>query len=83
MTDREHLHQLVEALPEDDLAPAVRLLESLRDADPVLQALERAPLDDEPLSPQDARALEEALEDRAQGRIFSHEEVRRSLLGKA
>ncbi len=85
MTAREHLYALVESLPEDELKPAVRFLEFLKDlrGDPVLRALERAPIDDEPLTEEDVRALEEAYEDRAQGRVYSHDEVRRSLLGEA
>lgn len=50
--------------------------------DPVLKVLQDAPPDDEPLTEEDVAALEEAYEDLAQGRIFSHEEVRRRLLGK-
>jgi len=82
MTAREHLYELVEALPESEIEPAARFLEFLRFRldDPVLRALERAPLDDEPLTDEDAQALEEALADRDHGRVFSHEEVRRSLL---
>lgn len=49
--------------------------------DPVLKALRDAPPDDEPLTEEDIAALEEAYEDLAQGRVFSHEEVRRQLLG--
>ena len=50
--------------------------------DPVLKALRDAPPDDEPLMEEDVAALEEAYEDLAQGRVFSHEEVWRRLLGE-
>lgn len=50
------------------------------DDDPVLKALRDAPPDDEPLTEEDVAALEEAYEDLAQGRVFSHEEVWRRLL---
>ena len=85
MTEREHLYALVEALPDSEIKPATRFLEYLRDQhlDPVSLALDRAPLDDEPLTEDDERALEEALQDRDQGRVFSHEEVRSSLQGNA
>jgi hypothetical protein len=57
MTQRAHLHALVEK-------------------DPVLRALEQAPADDEPLTEDDLEALQEAFEDRDQGRVRSHEEAR-------
>jgi len=83
MTERAHLHALVESLPEAEIRPAVRFLEFLTKpyADSVLQALAQAPLDDEPFTDEDREALQEAFEDRDQGRVYSHEEVRRELLG--
>jgi hypothetical protein len=51
------------------------------ESDPVLVALREAPLDDEPLTDEDLTALEEAREDVAQGRLISHDEVRRRFLG--
>ncbi len=85
MTRREQLYALVETLPESELKPATRFLEYLRDQnpDPVSLALDRAPIDDEPLTEEDAKALDEALQDREQGRVFSHEEIRSGLLGEA
>lgn len=81
MTEREHLYALVEALPDSEVKPATRFLEYLRDQhlDPVSLALDRAPLDDEPLTGEDERALEEAFQDRDRGRVFSHEVIRGSL----
>lgn len=83
MTQREHLYALVATLPEGELTPATRFLEYLHDRreDPVLTALAQAPLDDEPLSAEDQQALEEAFADRTAGRVLSHEEIRRSVLG--
>jgi hypothetical protein len=49
--------------------------------DPVLRALEQAPADDEPLTEDDLEALQEAFEDRDEGRVRSHEEVYGELLG--
>jgi len=48
--------------------------------DPVLQALENAPFDDEPLTDEDINALEEAHQSVEEGRILSDEEFRRRLL---
>jgi predicted transcriptional regulator len=47
---------------------------------PVLEAIERAPLDDEPVTPEDEAALKEALADVREGRTVSHDEVRRRWL---
>ena len=78
---KEHLHSLVEQLPEGELHTALRFLEYLRDTgDPVLRAFMNAPEDDEPLTDEDRAAIEEAKEDLAAGRVMSHEELRRRLL---
>ena len=83
MTDRERLHDLVEHLPEPEVHAALRFVEYLRQSedDPVLRALRDAPPDDEPLTEEDIAALEEAWEDVRQGRLISHEEIRRQVLG--
>lgn len=84
MTDRERLHELVEDLPESEVYAALRFVEYLRrsDDDPVLKALRDALPDDEPLTEEDLAALQEAYEDLRQGRVVSHEEARRRLLGE-
>lgn len=84
MTERERLRELIDDLPEVEVHAALRFVEYLRhsDDDPVLKALEEAPPDDEPLSEDDVTALEEAWEDVRQGRLVSHEELRRQVLGK-
>ena len=81
MTERELLYALVETLPETELKPATRFLKCLRaqHTDPVMQALEQAPIDDEPVTEEEATALEEALEDYDQGRVHRHEEIRARL----
>ena len=42
-------------------------------------SLDEAPFDDEPLTEEDRRALAEAAEDVAEGRVLSHAEARRLL----
>lgn len=82
---KKEIHQLVDKLPESDLHAAKRFLQyltSLKEEDPVLKALKNAPWDDEPLTEEDIKALEEAHEDVKAGRIVSHEEAKRILLGK-
>jgi len=82
MTVRDELHQLVATLPDDDLGLAQRYLEALRDrrVDPMIWALDNAPIDDEPTTPEEEAAVAEALEDIRQGRTVSLEEARRVLL---
>ena len=82
MTVKERLHALVEDLPEGEAEAAVKLLESLRqDApDPVARALRDAPFDDEPLTPEDLAALEEAERDRQEGRVVPDDEARQRFL---
>ncbi|MBI3964484.1 MAG: hypothetical protein HY329_02525 [Chloroflexi bacterium] len=80
MTTRELLHDLVERLPETELDAARRHLEEL--VDPVLRALRRAPLDDEPESEAERAAVDAARRSLAAGRGTSHAEVCRRLLGE-
>ncbi|MEA2694414.1 MAG: hypothetical protein QOJ16_3801 [Acidobacteriota bacterium] len=81
MTERERLLTLAETLPDLEVHAAVRFLEYLTReiSDPVQTALENAPFDEEPLSPEDVAALEEARRDLAEGRVVSHEEARKRL----
>ena len=86
MVSKEELRRLVEELPDqlpDDTGrEAKRLLEHLRDMtgdDPFLRALANAPLDDEPLTPEDEIALQEAREEARQGKLIPWDEVKRSL----
>jgi predicted transcriptional regulator len=83
MTTKIELHDLVDKLPEEELATAMRFLEYLRDthADPVLRALEEAPYDDEPLTDADIAAIEKGKADYRQGRFITSEEAKRRLLG--
>lgn len=79
---KEKLHRLIDDLPASELPAAERFLEYLRDrpGDPVLRALREAPEDDEPETPEEASAVQEAREDVAAGRLIPHEEARRRLL---
>jgi predicted transcriptional regulator len=85
MTKRERLHSLVDSLAEDEVPVAIRFLEFLESDAPSsrLWSFEDAPVDDEPLTEEEQRAMAEAEEDIAQGRVVSHAEARRRLLGDA
>jgi len=73
---------MVDQLSDAAIPEAERLLVALREADdPVLRAFMEAPEDDEPLTDEDIAAIEEGLEDVRAGRVVSHDEARRLLLG--
>jgi hypothetical protein len=80
MCRRDTLHRLVDALPEEDLTTAGRLLAGLTiTADPVERALLLAPVDDE-LDTDDADGgLTEARQELARGEGSSTGELRREL----
>jgi hypothetical protein len=59
-TRREHAHQLIDRLPETQLSALVGLLETI--VDPVAAALRNAPVDDEPMTEEEERAVNEARE---------------------
>ena len=83
MATKTELHQLVDELPESEIAPAKRFLEYLRDthADPVLRSLLMAPEDDEPLTQDDVAAIEEGQAAYRWGDYLSAEAAKRELLG--
>jgi len=66
---KAELHRLVEALPVHELHAAQRFLEYLHQlgGDPVLRALLETPEDDEPETPEEQAAVQEAREQLARG----------------
>jgi hypothetical protein len=82
MTVKDDLYQLIDALSEDDLIAAKRYLEYLRSgySDPMLWALDTAPYDDEPTTPEEEEAVAEAREEIRRGETVSAEEAKRLLL---
>ena len=82
MITKEHLHRLVEELPESEWTEAARLLATLRRDDQVLQAIRNAPYDDEPETAEEAAAVQAGRDDVAAGRVVSHAEAQRRLLGQ-
>lgn len=71
------LHRLVDELPEHQEDEARIVLEQLRDAPQYTS--ENAPFDDEPLTPEDIAAIEEAHESFRQGRFITQEDLERKL----
>ena len=80
MAASDDLHRLLDALPERELHTAKRFLEFLRDAssgqqDPVLHAFLAAPIDDEPLSEEEAAAIQAARDEVLRGEVVTFEEA--------
>jgi hypothetical protein len=85
VSGKSELHRLVDELPDTEAIPAQRFLEYLRDMhgenDAVLRSLANAPADDEPLTPEDLAAIEEARVAYRRGHYVSADEAKRELLG--
>jgi predicted transcriptional regulator len=82
-TLRARIQRVVDDLPLEELYAIERYVSYLRDFahEPALRAYIEAPLDDEPETPEEQAAVEEALEDVRAGRVVSHEEARQRLFG--
>ena len=81
MVAREELHELIDQLPEREL-PAVRsYLRYLAEMaqDPILRKLVNAPIDDEPETDEERKAVEEAKKALEDGRVLSDKQMAREL----
>jgi hypothetical protein len=78
--EKHHAHELIELLPDSQLAVAVRFLESML-LDPVAAALRNAPMDDEPETEEEKQAVAEARVwlERNGGKGIPHDEAMRRL----
>jgi hypothetical protein len=79
MTAKEKLRQAVEDLSELEAEDTLAFIARRRERDPVLEAFENAPIDDEPFTEEDERAVEEAREAYRRGETYTLEEIRREL----
>ena len=71
--EKRQAHELVEQLPPTQLRVVVRLLEAM--LDPVARAIANAPFDDEPLTAEEKKALDEAREWLKHNQAIPHEQV--------
>jgi hypothetical protein len=80
-SEREELHQLVDSLPGSEVPAAKRFLRYLQcmAEDPVLRAAMNAPIDDEPLTPEQIERIRVAEAAADRGDVMSNDEVRREL----
>lgn len=83
MVTKARLHELVERLPDAEVATAERVLEALGDRDwgTPFRTFAAVPFDDEPEDAEEAALVEEALADLARGDFVPHAEVRRLIQG--
>ena len=72
---RQHVHELVDKLDAGQLAAIGQLLEVM--ADPIARSLANAPVETEPVSAEEAAALDEAHAAIERGEGISHEEILR------
>ena len=73
---RDTLHELIDRIPEEELAAARRFLEYLS-VSPAYRAALSAPPDDEPVTESDAAAISRAQEQVRAGKTVPHEDVMR------
>lgn len=72
---RQHVHQLVDQLDAGQLAAVGQLLEVMTDA--LARSLANGPVETEPISEEEAAALDEAHAAIARGEGIPHEEILR------
>lgn len=73
MADKEHAYELINRLGPAQLAAVVGLLEAM--LDPMTRTLANAPVDDEPISADEAREIEAARAGLSRGEGIPHEQV--------
>ena len=74
MTAKEKLREQIESLTEEEAGEALRLL-GLR-SDPLVAAFVAAPIDDEPLAPEEEQALEKSRAQYRRGEGVPLDEIR-------
>ncbi|HTW45015.1 MAG TPA: hypothetical protein VMD58_05675 [Acidobacteriaceae bacterium] len=70
---KQQAHELIDRISTAQASAVVVLLEAM--LDPVSVALANAPMDDEPVSEEEARDIAEARAAYARGEVISHQEV--------
>ncbi|HME35078.1 MAG TPA: hypothetical protein VKF84_07555 [Candidatus Sulfotelmatobacter sp.] len=71
--DKQHAHELIERLAPSQVPAVIGMLEAL--LDPVSRAIANAPMDEEQLSAEDEKALDEAEEWLKRNEGIPHEQV--------
>ena len=71
--DKQHAHKLIEHLAPDQVPAAIGMLERL--LDPVARAIANAPIDDEPVTEEEEKAVAESREWLKHNKGIPHEQV--------
>jgi hypothetical protein len=71
--DKQHAHKLIEHLAPDQVPAAIGMLERL--LDPVARAIANAPIDDEPVTEEEKKAVAESREWLKHNKAIPHEQV--------
>lgn len=80
MTAKERLHSLVDELSETEATAALDYLVARRSGgDGLSRLLAAAPIDDEPTTPEEQAAVQQAREELARGETVSLDEIRAEL----
>jgi|SRR5579871_1526540 len=74
LDQKEHLHELIDRLSVDQIPTVLRFIE-FNLLDPVSRSPATAPIDDEPLTEEEARALDASKEWFRHNKGIPHEEV--------
>jgi predicted transcriptional regulator len=78
MNARERLMQVVAQMPDDEAEATLARIHARR-SDPFLRYLDAAPIDDEPLTPEEEAAIAAGRADAAAGRVVSFDDLKREL----
>lgn len=79
MTAKDKLRQAVEELTELEAEDTLAYIARRRERDPVLEAFDNAPLEDEPITEEEERAVEEGREAYRRGETYTREQIRQEL----
>jgi hypothetical protein len=71
--ERQQAHALLDLLPKEKLTAVVHLLQAI--SDPLSRSLANAPIDDEPITAEEIKALDEAREWLKHNEGIPHEQV--------
>jgi hypothetical protein len=71
--NKEHAHELIDRLAPSQVPAVIGILEAL--LDPVSRAIANAPIDGEPLTAKDEKALDEAREWSKHNKAVPHEQA--------
>ena len=74
--EKQHAHELIERLEPEETRVAVRFLEFML-LDPVSRSLATAPIEDNPITAEEAAALDEARASLDRGEGIPHQEILR------